>query len=305
VQPSVAPDGRRLVFAVRGINSDMWTLPVSPETGRATGQPRPIVATTRVESRGAWSPDGRRFAFNSDRTGEMNLWVRDSGGSARQVTNGPGGDYQPSWSPDGTKLAFFSARGGNSDIWRLDTGDNTLVRLTDAPALDVNPAYSPDGRHIAFVSDRSGRFEVWLMTADGEDQRQLASAGAWGHFLAWTRDSRAVVFRGTKDRQGQTYQVSIDDGALRELPDVSSGGHMSFSPSQALLMDVRNHKVLWVYPVDGRPAYQIHQFEDPDVRIDYPRWSPDGREVVFDRVAPRGGDLWSLEGIGEEATNSD
>jgi Tol biopolymer transport system component len=297
VQATLHPDGRRLVFAVRGINSDLWQLPVSPETGRAAGEPSALLSTTRVESRAAWAPNGRRLAFNSDRSGEMNVWVRDSAGGERQVTSGPGGDYQPMWSPDGATLVFFSARGGNTDIWRVDLADTALTRLTDDPSLDINPFYSPDGRRVAFVSDRSGRFEVWVMNADGSGQRQVASAGCWGHFLMWTGDSRAVVFRGESDRQIQIYQVDVETGELTLLPPVTSGGHMSFSPSQELIMDVSNHKVLWAHPVDGRERYEVYQFADQDVRIDYPRWSPDGRSVVFDRAAPRGADLGALEGF--------
>jgi Tol biopolymer transport system component len=296
VQASVHPDGRQLAFAVRGINSDLWRLPVSPGTGRPAGEPSPVLSTTRVESRGIWSRDGR-LAFNSDRAGEMNLWVRDSAGRERQVTTGPGGDYQPDWSPDGSALAFFSARGGNTDVWRVRLSDTSLTRLTDHPALDINPSYSPDGTRIAFVSDRSGRFEVWVMGADGSSPRQVASVGCWGHFVVWTADSRAVVFRGERDRQMQIYRAEVDGGALTPLPEVHSGGHMSFSPSQALIMDVRNHKVLWAHPVDGGRPYLVYQFPDPDVRIDYPRWAPDGRSVIFDRAAPRGADLWTLEGF--------
>jgi TolB protein len=282
---------------VRGINADLWQLPVSPETGRPTGDPSPVLSTTRVESRGTWSPDGRQLAFNSDRAGEMNIWVLDSSGRERRVTSGPGGDYQPDWSPDGRDLLFFSARGGNTDIWRVSLADTALTRLTDDPALDINPAYSPDGRRIAFVSDRSGRFEVWVMAADGSAEQQVASVGCWGHFVAWTADSRAVVFRGERDRQMQIYRVDVDSGTLTPLPPVHSGGHMSFSPSQSLIIDVSNHKVLWAHPVGGGEPYQVYQFSDPDVRIDYPRWSPDGRFVVFDRAAPRGADLWTLEGF--------
>jgi len=297
VQASVHPDGRELAFAVRGINSDLWQLPVSPETGRAAGHPTPVLGTTRVESRGSWSPEGRQLAFNSDRAGEMNIWVLDSAGRERQVTAGPGGDYQPDWSPDGQALVFFSARGGNTDIWRVRLPDTSLTRLTDDDALDINPAYSPDGQRIAFVSDRSGRFEVWVMQADGTGQQQVASVGCWGHFVAWTTDSRAIVFRGERDRQMQIYRVDVASGALTPLPPVRSGGHMSFSPSQAVIMDVSSHKVIWAHPIRGGEPYEVYQFPDPDVRIDYPRWSRDGRRVVFDRAAPRGADLWTLEGF--------
>jgi len=298
VEPAVAPDGKQVVFAVRGINADLWRLPVSPETGRATGGPAPLLTTSRVESRGAWSPDGSRIAFNSDRMGEMNIWVRDlAGGAERQVTAGPGGDYQPAWMPDGGRITFFSARGGNADIWLLSLADSSLQRLTDDPSLDTNPSPSPDGGSIAFLSDRSGRLEVWVMKSDGSEQRQVTSVGAGGHFLRWTNDGKAIVFRAESGTQMRIMRVSLTDGSLTRLPDVSSGAHMSFSPSRAVIMDVRGHKALWAYPVDGRPPVQVFEFSDPDVRIDYPMWSPDGRWVLFDRAAPQGGDLWTLEGL--------
>jgi serine/threonine-protein kinase len=299
VEAAIAPDGRRIAFAVRGINSDIWRLPVSATTGRPTGEPSAVIATTREESRGAWSPDGQMIAFNSDRLGEMNLWVRTlADGSERQLTQGPGGDYQPNWAPDGKRLAFFSARGGNTDIWTVDLADGKLTRLTQDRSIDVNPFYSPDGRRIAFLSDRTGRLEVWLMNADGSGQRQLASVGAGGHFVRWTADGGSVVFRAEATTPSQVVRVSVQDGSVTRLPEILSGAHMSFSPDQSLIMDVRGHKVMWVHPVNGQAPYKVFEFPDADARIDYPVWSPDGRWVLFDRAAPRGGDLWLLEGVG-------
>lgn len=297
VEPTVAPGGDRLAFAVRGINSDLWRLPVSPTTGRPSGAPERVVSTSRVESRGAWSPDGRTIAFNSDRTGEMNIWLqRLADGTSRQLTRGPGGDYQPEWSPDGRSLAFFSARGGNADIWSVTVSDGRLTRLTADLSTDTNPFYSPDGRQIAFISDRGGRPELWTMRADGSEPRRLTSIGVGGHFLRWTADGGHLVFRAENGTQVQIYSASLKDGSLTRLPDVASGGHMSFSPVQSLILDVKGHKALWVYPTNGAAPYQVFAFADPDVRIDYPSWSPDGHWVLFDRAAPKGGDLWLIEG---------
>jgi serine/threonine-protein kinase len=298
VEPAPAPDGRQLAFAVRGINSDMWRLPVAAESGKPTGQPQPVVATTRVESRGSWSPDGATIAFNSDRLGEMNLWLhRLSDGNERQVTTGPGGDYQPQWSPDAKRLVFFSARAGNLDIWTVRLSDGRLDKLTESSSMDINPFYSPDGRHIAFLSDRSGRLEVWVMNANGSDQRRLTSIGARGHFLPWTPDGSAVLFPAESGPKTEIYRVNVPDGALTRLPEMPSGAHMSFGPGDSLVLDVRGHKKLWVYPLSGRPGYQVFEFPDPDIRIDYPVWSPDGKWILFDRAAPKGGDLWILAGI--------
>ena len=189
---------------------------------------------------------------------------------------------------------MFSARAGNADIWAVQMADGRLTRLTTDPWTDTNPFYSPDGQQIAFLSDRGGRTEVWLMGADGSAPRRLTSTGAGGHFLRWTPDSRGIVFRAESGTQVQIFRVSVEDGSLTRLPDVASGAHMSFSPDRSLILDVRGHKSLWVYPVNGQAARQVFAFPDPEVRIDYPTWSPDGRWVLFDRAAPRGGDLWLL-----------
>lgn len=295
VSPALAPDGSRLVFAVRGVNSDLWRLPVDPVTGEPSGSAQPVLMTTRVESRGAWSPDGRTLAFNSDRLGEMNIWLHQDDRDDRQLTRGPGGDYQPAWAPDGRRVAFFSARSGNPDIWSVTVADGRLTRLTEDPAADLNPFYSPDGRQIAFMSDRGGRGEVWVMHSDGSQPRRVTSTGVGGHFLRWSSDGRSLVYRAETGNRVQIFRVALDDGTLTRLPEVASGAHISFSPSRSLILDVRGHKSLWVHPVNGRPARQVFAFADPDIRIDYPTWSPDGRWILFDRAAPRGGDLWLLE----------
>ena len=195
VEPTVAPDGSRVAFAVRGINSDLWRLPVVPTTGQPRGAPEPVVMTTRVESRGAWSPDGRSIAFNSDRLGEMNVWVHNMADSSeRQLTGGPGGDYQPNWDPDGRSIVFFSARDGNPDIWSVQLSGGRLTQLTTDPATDTNPFYSPDGQQIAFLSDRGDalKYGSWAPTA----RRRAGSprSAPVGTSSAGPRTARASCF---------------------------------------------------------------------------------------------------------------
>src|SRR5262249_38367178 len=135
-------------------------------------------------------------AFNSDRTGDMNIWLHDrTSGASRPLTSGPGGDYQANWSPDGRTIAFFSSRAGTPDIWTVELDSGELRPLTRTPSLDMNASFSPDGRHLAFQSDRSGRLEVWVMGPDGSNPRPLSDTGTAGHFLLWTRDSLAVLYR--------------------------------------------------------------------------------------------------------------
>jgi len=296
LQTAVSHDGR-LAFTVRGTNADIWRLPVDPHTGRATGDAMPVVSTTRFESRGAWSPDGQQIAFNSDRLGEMNLWLRTlATGAERQLTSGVGGDYQPHWSPDGSHITFFSARSGSNDIWTIRVADGELRRLTRPPGINTNPFYSPDGRQIAYHSDKDGRLDLWVMDADGANQRRLTSIGVDGHYTMWTRDGQWVIFRHQLPEGQEIFRQSIQTAAAEPMTNVSSGWHMSFSPDQSLIMDVRAHTRLWVHPADGSAPYEIFAFADPSIGIDYPVWSPDGRWVLFDRVASRGGDIWLMSG---------
>jgi hypothetical protein len=78
---------------------------------------------------------------------------------------------------------------------------------------------------------------------------------------------------------------------------VAGGSHMSFSPDHSLVLDVKGHKTVWITPMKGGSPYQIFEFPDPAIRIDYPVWSPDGHFALFDHDAPHGGDIWLLDGV--------
>ena len=113
--------------------------------------------------------------------------------------------------------------------------------------------------------------------------------------MRWTADGRAVVFLGHTPEGGRPIRLDVGTGAMTQLPHVASGAHMSFSPDRSRILDARTHRTLWVHPLDGTDPYQIYDVGEPDMRIDYPVWSPDGKWVLFDHASPRGGDIWQLE----------
>jgi eukaryotic-like serine/threonine-protein kinase len=295
---SISPDGGKIAFSVLGLNSNIWLLPVSPHSGLPNGEPQPLIVTTREDSRGAWSPDGKLIAFSSDRTGDMNIWIYSfDDGSVRQVTKGPGGDYQPNWSPDGKSIAFFSSRGGTLDIWSVEVGTGMMKQLTNRPASDINPFYSPDGKYIAFHSDEKGRLEPWVISSDGSEMRQLTSMPAGLHFMRWTKDGKSVIFRSPTSPKPSLWTVPVTGEEAKFLIDPPGTAHISLSPDHTLIMDVVNHMVLWAAPLDGSEPYKVFEFDDPEVRIDYPVWSPDGRYILFDHLRPSGGNIWIAEGL--------
>ena len=136
------------------------------------------------------------------------------------------------------------------------------------------------------------------MNADGSGAHPATRTGTTGHFLRWTPDSRAIVYRRSLSGPEQVLQVPADGGEpIPITAEIAGGSHMSFSPDFSRVMDVLGHKTLWVSPlVDGSPE-KVFEFDDPDARIDYPVWSPDGRWVLFDRFRPQGGDIWLMENL--------
>jgi Tol biopolymer transport system component/tRNA A-37 threonylcarbamoyl transferase component Bud32 len=298
IQVALSQNGKQLVYANVRLNADLWRVPVSPMTAIPTGPPEPLIVSTREESRGAWSPDGSMIAFNSDRSGDMSIWILTlANGVIQQVTHGAGGDFQPTWSPDGKSLVFFSARSGKPEIWMVNRVNGELNQLTKDATLNINPFFSPDGLFIAYHSDAAGRLEPWVMRNDGTEQRKLADMEVMGHFMRWSDDGKSVIFRSPNPSKPGLWSASIDNREPTFLCVPKGGAHISLSVDRRLILDVVDHKEIWITPLDGAEPKPVFKFDDPQVRIDYPVWSPDGKWILFDRVKPQGGNIWLMENI--------
>jgi len=121
----------------------------------------------------SWSPDGKRIAFVSQRTGNWQVHVMNADGTnISQLTK----DYinaNSAWSPDGNQIAFISGRDGNPEIYVMDVDGSNIKRLTNDQGNDDYPSWSPDGQFIAFVSDRAGNRDIYVMRKDGSDVTRI------------------------------------------------------------------------------------------------------------------------------------
>ncbi|HXG08500.1 MAG TPA: hypothetical protein VNK04_01805 [Gemmataceae bacterium] len=238
---------------------------------------------------GAWSPDGTKIAFTSNRDGNFEIYVMNADGTNQtRLTNSPGYDYQPTWSPDGTKIAFTriidTGPDINADIWVMElrvvvdplTPDNefdpfrarfevvSLTQLTNDPGDDLEPTWSPDGTKIVFTSDRDGDFDIWVMNADGSGQVNLTADSPFADTEAdWSPD----LDPATPGYQGKFVFTSNRAGGTR-------------NPDGTLRPGPRNGEI-FVMNLDGTGVTRLTF--DPGTDLG-PAWSPDGTKIVFTGV---------------------
>jgi len=148
---SIAPDGKRAIFAARG---DLFSVPA--ENG-------PVIDLTRTsgvaERYPAWSPDGKYVAYWSDKSGEYELTLLDltKPGSEKKLTSyGPGFRYQLYWSPDSKMLAFID-KAMKIQIYNVDKESTTQVDKElyyyEGALQGFNVSWSPDSRWMAYPKE--------------------------------------------------------------------------------------------------------------------------------------------------------
>ena len=138
------------------------------------------------------APDGKRRAFASTRSGQLEVWTcaADGADCAQRTSLGAGFSGFPRWSPDGQYLVFFSNVAGQNEVYVIPASGGRPRRLTEDPGDDILPAWSPDGRWMYFLSSRTGRYQAWKVRAFGADlrpvqvtrQEEAAAAGRIGSF---------------------------------------------------------------------------------------------------------------------------
>ncbi len=203
----------RLVYVRSFADTNFWRIETSALGAPSSSTPvASAISSTKAEYHIRFSPDGRRVAFSSGRSGDQEIWLSDpDGANAVKLTSmGAQETMCPYWSPDGQLIAFSSNPEGEFDIYVVPVGGGKPRRLTTHPAIDLCPAFSRDGKSIYFGSMRSGDYRAWKMPASGGDAVQVTPNQAGGGAIE-SPDGRNLYY-------GEVSMVS----SLWRLP--ASGG---------------------------------------------------------------------------------
>jgi TolB protein len=220
VAPVWSPDGRRIAFvSFRDTLAGRWDLgPGSicvmgfdPVSGQGGGNARCLTDKEGKDGWPTWSPDGGRIAFESDRSGNWDIWVMNADGSGlTNLSRSPEDELYPAWSPDGQKIAFTSKRSGNLDVWVMNIDGSGPVNLTNSPKRDRYAMWSPDGSKIAFNTNRDGDQEIYVMNADGSNQTNVSQAPKSVEGLAdWSPDGKRLVLYSDRPGNKDIFVVEL------------------------------------------------------------------------------------------------
>lgn len=239
---TISPQGDKLAYVSGEVNTDLWRveLPRAPANRAATRlEAARVYSSSRVDTMPDISPDGRRVAFVSNRSGSTEIWIAAADGSGvRPLTSLGGAEAQlPRWSPDGKQIAFNSNLEGRREILVVGAEGGKPRAITRNEGTNFVPSWSRDGKWIYFASDRSGEFQCWKAPATGGAAVQVTRHGCYG---------------GLESADG-AYLYYAKTHFASQLWRVPTGG----GEETKLLPEVRSFRIAWNFAVTALGIYTV------------------------------------------------
>jgi Tol biopolymer transport system component len=289
---------------------------VSVEGG---GDARPLIVSTsnRVDSKPAFSPDGRRLAYASCASSDQGMvGMRDCDvavielDTSRATAQPPRrvttqrflNIYSLAWTRDGSAIIYAAnAQSSLSSLWRVTIdGDHAPERIGDATDLAIGPALARSRDRLAFTN-MSLDYDIYRFEAGGPVQ--LVAGSSFMDFDArLSLDGRRLAFASARAGGKLNIWIAEVDGAnpqqLTRGPGVSQGSP-SWSPDGRRIAfdaegeDSRTH--LWVIDADGGAPRRLTADVGDQV---VPTWSHDGQWIYYSRWQADTRDIWRSPAAG-------
>jgi len=285
---AASADGRRLVATLATPRRTLWRLRLD-DLPTEKSVPAQISLTTSMGFSPRLGPNYLLYV-SATGTGE-NIW-RLVNGTATELWSGQGAQVfgGPAIAPDGRHIAFSIRQRGQTLLYVMQADGTNARVVADSLDLQGAPAWAPDGQSITSAADDHGVPHLFRVPIDGRSP--VSFVREYSLDPAWAPDGRFLVYSGPDI--GTTFSVKAvtAEAAPHALPALSltrGARHLAFLPGGEALVLLRGeiqHKDLWLIDLKTGaqrqltnlpPAFDIRDFDI----------SPDGREVVLERVQER------------------
>ena len=250
----------------------------------------------------AWSPDGSRIAFTSNRDGDNDIYIMDAdGGNLRNLTLDPSpqltsllyiidksNDVWPARSPDGRLIAFSSGRDNimmrsvDLNVYLMEEDGTRIRNLTYTGEDEGVPYWAPDGEKLVLAQAEGESINLFTINSDGSGARALTDREDDNSYPSWSPDSSQIAFESNRDCDYDIYLVDVDGSNLVHLTDLPGNEFRpKWSPAGdriALACDRDDDMEIYIMDKDGMNLTQI---TSNDAYDSDPSWSPDGKHLVY------------------------
>jgi TolB protein len=292
--PSLAPDGKSFVYASRsGGNLDLFLQRVGGKNPTLLTKDSPA-----DDTQPAFSPDGERIAFRSDRESAGIYVMEATGENLRRVTSG---GFHPSWSPDGKEIVYSEAgrevpdvrNTDPSKLWIINVGTGTKRLLTDQDAMQ--PAWSPHGQRVAFwfMPPSVGRSDIATVSSSGGEPMVITKDASTNWNPVWSPDGRYLYFASDRSGNMNFWRIAIDEasGKVSSEPEAvvmpsKFSRHLNFSRDGKRMIYVQTNNQSNIQAVEfdmtrervvGEPVWITRG----DRQLVRPELSSDGRQFLM------------------------
>lgn len=283
LNPSISAKGDRLVYTRPYSDQNIWRVNLSGPRQ----PPAQFIASTRMEEGAQYSPDGKRIAFVSDRSGNEEVWVCDvdSSNPVQLVFMGRSGS--PHWSPDSQRIAFGSDVDGHTQIFTVNARGGQPQRITTSGSNDALPSWSHDGKWIYFNSNRSGRGQVWKVPVNGGEPVQITQQGG---FAPLESEDGQTIYYCQRSGPGPLMKVPANGGEETQILDTIR--YRGFAVTRAGIYFTIGRELRYLSVATGK-SNPILTSEKPVT--DGLSVSPDGHWLLYTQVNRGGSDLMLVE----------
>jgi Tol biopolymer transport system component/DNA-binding winged helix-turn-helix (wHTH) protein len=299
--PAVAHTGNRLAFAQVSFPANIWKLDFTSPTELA-GPATKVIGSSRGEWNLRTSPDGKHIAFESRRSGRLQIWVCDRDGSNPIQVSYLGEDRVPSWSPDSRRLAFDSRASGKAEIYIVNADGGQPHRLSTGTPNAASPRWSRNGQWIYFVTQQPDG--TWKVPTDGGTPIRLMKEGRYD--AQESVDGARIFFvvgyhEGDKVTE-QIWSALADGGDERlETPMVTNA---SWDPARDGIYFLdgvdssgRNCGRLRFFDFASRHLRTLMELESGASFPGHMSVSRDGHTIFYAMINQRSADLMLVEGF--------